>query len=176
MANVDGPHGFVPVRRLGGGCITTTRMVVASDNGSVGVGDLLAIDTNGVITGRAAAAAAAGTVAGVAAEPKAANAGGTILVYAAPDIVYEAQTDDGTGTATVQTAVGANIEIVNTAPSNGISQQELDESSAATTNTLPFKVLGLYPIAGNSFGEFNRLEVILNKHVLKGAGDGATGI
>ena len=176
MANTDGPHGFIPVRHISGGCASTFRVALAAGNGSIGVGDLLVIDSTGTITGRSAASPAAGTVWGVAAEPKAASAGGTILTYPGNSTVFEGQTDNGTGTATAQTCVGNNINIVDTAPSNGISQQELDETSATTTNTLAFKIVGLYPVVGNAFGEFNRLEVMLNKHVLGGLGDGATGI
>ena len=176
MANVNAPHGFIPVRTLDGSCITAARYTLSSSNGSIGIGDLLIIDTNGVVTGRSAASPASGTVVGVAAEAKAANTGGTILVYDNPSIVFEGQTDDGTGTATVQTAAGANINIVNTAPSNGISQQELDENTANVTSTLPFKMLRLYPVVGNSLGEFNRWEVVLNRVVSLGGGDGATGI
>ena len=176
MANADGPHGFRPVRALDGCCISTQRFAVTAANGAIGIGDLVVIDSTGLITGRSAASPAAGTVVGVAAEPKAASAGGYVAVYASPSIVFEGQTDDGTATATAVTAVGNNINIVDTAPSNGISQQEFDENTAATTNTLVFKILGLYPAVGNAYGEFNRLEVILNKGIMVGAGDGATGI
>ena len=177
MPNVDAPHGFLPVRtKSGNGCITTQRFAVTAANGAMGIGDLIVIDATGLVTARAGAAAAAGTVLGVAAEPKAASSGGTMLVWADDDIVFEGQTDNGTGTATAQTVVGNNIEIVNTAPVAGISQQELDETSAAVTATLPFKVIGRYPVVGNDFGEFNRLEVVLNKSLMKSGGDGGTGI
>jgi hypothetical protein len=176
MPNVDAPHGFRPIRTVDGGCIIANEHTLSSTNGSIGIGDLVVVDTNGVVTGRAAAAAAAGTVLGVSAEPKAANAGGTILVWDSPNIVFEGQVDDTTGTATAQTCVYANIEIINTAPSGGISQQELDESSAAVTATLPFKIIGLHKRVGNAFGQFNCLEVVLNKSVHRAGGDGATGI
>ncbi len=176
MANVDAPHGFLPVRAKSGGCIVTSRFAVTAANGSMGIGDLIVIDATGLITGRAAAAAAAGTVLGIAAEPKAASSGGTMLVWADDDIVFEGQCDDTTGTATAQTCIGNNIDIVNTAPSNGISQQELDESTSAVTATLPFKIIGKYPVVGNDFGQFNRLEVMLNKSLQKSGGDGGTGI
>jgi len=176
MANVNAPHGFSPVRTLDGSCITTSRYTLAAGNGSIGIGDLLVIDSTGTVTGRSAASPASGTVVGVSAEAKAASVGGTILVYDNPSIVFEGQTDDGTGTATAVTAVGNTINIVNTAPSGGISQQELDESSSLTTSTLPFKMLRLYPVVGNAYGEYNRWEVVLNRGVAFGGGDGATGI
>lgn len=176
MANVDAPHGFKAVRSLSGGCPVTFQMAVAAANGAFEQGDLLVIDTTGFVTGRSAASPASGTVCGVAVHGKAASAGGQVLVYSPYDTVFEGQTDNGTGTATAQACIGTNINIINTAPSGGVSQQELDESSAAVTSTLPFKVIGLFKAVDNAFGEFNRLEVVLNRSCLMGGGDGATGI
>ncbi len=173
MANPDAPHGFRPVRTLDGSPITTNPYTLSSSNAAIGVGDLVVWSGSGVIT-RGAATPAVGTVVGVAAEPAAANSGATINVYDNPNIVYEGQTDNGTGTSTAQTCVAGNTNVVDTTPVNGVSQQELDESVATTTSTLPFKILRLYPVVGNAFGEFNRLEVVINSSVMKG--DGSTGL
>src|SRR4030095_3345507 len=156
MANADEPRGFVPVRTLDGSCITTARYSLAAANGAIGIGDLLVIDATGFVTGRSAASPAAGTVVGVAAAPASASSGGTILVYDNPNIVYMAQTDDGTGTATAQTCVGNNINIVDAVPVAGISRQELDENTAAVTNSLVWKILRLFPRIDNDFGQFNK--------------------
>ncbi len=173
MANVDAPHGFVPVRTLDGSCITTSRYNVAAANAAIGIGDMIVVAGTGLVD-RGAATPAVGTVVGVAAEPKAASSGGTMLVYDNPSIVYEGQTDDGTGAATAITCIGANGNIVATAPANGISKMEIDDSVATTTSTLPIKLLRLYPVVGNAFGEFNRLEFVFNTSFLKG--DGSTGL
>ena len=76
----------------------------------------------------------------------------------------------------------ANADFVVAAATNGISRMEIDESSGATTATLPLTIVRLYGaddgtgISGdNQFGEFNRLEVKINNHVL-GGGTGADGI
>lgn len=176
MANPNAPHGFVPVRTKGGmGGIATNRYSLAAANGAIGIGDLVVVDTNGVVTGRAAAAAAAGTVLGVSADYKKASSGGTILVYDDPEIIFEAQST----TALTQAACMANMDITDATPTNsgsGLISAQVLSGTPATTASFPFKVLKLYPVAGNGFGANQRMEVCLNKSVLQGAGDGATAI
>lgn len=177
MANINAPHGFTPVRRLGGvgGAFPTKRWVLTSANAAIGIGDPIVQTTSGVVD-RGAATPAEGTFIGIAAEAKAASSGAssnpitkTIAVWDSPDIVFEAQTDDGTGVGTLQACVGNTCNYVIGTPVNGVSIAELDESTAgSTTNTLPFKILGLYPVVGNDFGEFNRLECVINSSALKG--------
>lgn len=177
MPNANRPHGFLPVRTLTGtgGAYPIRRFRLLSTNAAIGIGDPVVFTNAGVID-RGAATPTEGTFAGVAAEPKAANAGGssnsttnTIAVWCDPNIVFEAQTDDGSGTGTSQACVNNTFNYVAGAPSSGVSIAELDESTGgSTTNTLPFKVLGLYKIAGNEFGEFNRLECVINSSALKG--------
>ncbi len=174
MANRDAPHGFLPVRTKGGTCPPPLApYALAAANSAIFMGDVVVLTAAGFVD-RGAAAPAAGTLLGVAAEDKAASAGGTIKVWDDPDIVFEAQTDDTTGTATAQTCIGNNIDIIATAGSGGHSNMELDESTSAVAATLPFKIVGLHKVVGNSFGQFNRLLVVLNPSVLKG--NGATGI
>lgn len=177
MANVNAPHGFVPVRKLsgGGGHFPVKRMPLLSTNAAIGIGDPVVQTSAGVID-RGAASPAESTFWGIAAEAHAANDGAstdpnknTIAVWCDPDIVFEAQTDDGTGTATSQACVGNTANYVAGAPVNGVSIAEIDESTGgATTNSLPLKILGLYKQVGNAFGEFNKLEVAINSSALKG--------
>lgn len=168
MANTDAPHGFRPVRHLTGGTVRTNVYNLVAANSAIGVGDVIVQTDTGEVN-RGAADPTAGTVVGVAAEPKAASDGGDILVWDDPDIIYEAQMDDGT-TYTVQTGMNLNYNIVDGTPVNGVSIQEIDEGSAATTSTLPLKALRLYKAVDNAFGQFNRIEVILNTHVARGVG------
>jgi hypothetical protein len=176
MANVDAPHGFVPVGKVSGsgGAFQVQRFTLTSANAAIGVGDPIVSISTGLVD-RGATTPAEATFVGIAAESKAANAGAStnpitnsILVWCSPDIIFEAQTDNGTGTSTAQTAIGQTMTYVIVAPVNGVSQAELDESDGGTTNTRSFKVVGLYPVVGNSFGEFNRLMVVINSSALKG--------
>lgn len=172
MSNVNAPHGFRPVRSIDGGVgqPKLTYMQLAAANSEISPGDCLSITA-----GDTDLASASDALVGIAAEYKAASDGGKIAVWAAPGQCFEAQTDDGEDTATTAIlAIGKNINFVATASSGGKSLQELDESSAASTATLPFKVIGLYADQANAWGEFNRLIVKINNHVLA-AGTGTVG-
>lgn len=164
MPNRDTPNGLRPLR----GPFREETYTLEASNAVIGKGDLLELKADGTV-GRAAATTVA-TI-GVALEPKAASStDGKILVSDHPETIYVAQTDDGTGTLTAQTGVNLNADIVVTDATNGVSRMEIDESSGATTATLPLKVVGLHKAQDNEFGEFNKLEVILNNHVLKSSG------
>lgn len=173
MANVDKPHGFRILGTLGGGDSARTREYnVASANSVIGIGDLLILTTAGVVD---RAAASATQIVGVACQAKAASAGGTILVCDDPNVILEAQTDDGTGTSTAAADLFGNANFVVADAANGISKMEIDEDSQNTTATLPLKLIGLYPDPNNAHGEFNRLMCIINNHVYKSTGvDGLT--
>jgi hypothetical protein len=164
MANVDKPHGFRPIRALYGTHGQTNEYSLAAANSEIWPGDVVERTADGVVN---LASAASVQIVGVAAEYKAANAGGTIQLYDNPGQIYEAQTDNGTGTATVQTGLNLNADFVATAGS-GRSLMEIDENSAAATATLPLRLIRLYPDPENALGEFNRLEVMFNNHVYSG--------
>lgn len=162
MANVNNPHGFLPVRSVGGGIgqpkISYLDLLVT--NAAIGIGDPVTLSSGDV--DRAAASTA---LCGIAAESKSANTGGKIAVWADPLQCFEGQTDDGTGTGTTQLLTsGANANIVAGAPSNGRSIAEIDESTVLTTATLPLKIISLYKDPKNAYGEFNRLVVKINNH------------
>lgn len=68
-----------------------------------------------------------------------------------PNLVFQIQ---ASGTL-AQTALGNNIGLVNTAGSTlvGRSRVAADFSTAATTNTLPFKIIGFVEGGGNTVGD-----------------------
>lgn len=172
-ANVDNPHGFRPLRCLGGGEFRIEAMPLAAANQIIGKYDLVDFTNAGVVD---AASAASALIAGVAMEAKAASSGGTILVLTNPDVICEAQCDDGATVLIAQTAMYLNADFIDTAAgADGMSNQEIDESSGANTSTLPLKVIRLFPDFNNAFGEFNRLEVMINNHAF-GGGLGAAGV
>jgi len=92
------------------------------------------------------------TLAGASSKSVAANTTGTILVCAAPDVILEGQ-EDGDTTPLVLADVGLNVEIIDAGPSSttGLSTMELDSSSAAVTNTLPLRLLGLAQRPDNEY-------------------------
>lgn len=92
------------------------------------------------------------TLAGASSKSVAINTAGTILVCIAPDVILEAQ-EDGAVTPLVLADVGLNVEITGGGPAatTGISNMELDSSSAAVTNTLPLRLLGLVQRPDNEY-------------------------
>ena len=167
MANVDRPHGFRVLGTLGGGELRLQEFPVAAANAVIGTNDLITLQTAGNVD---RAAASDTQIVGVAMQPKAASTGGYLLVCVNPDVILEAQTDDGTGTCTALADMFGNIDFVVTNAVNGVSRMEIDESSQANTATLPLKIIGLYPAVDNAFGEFNRLLCTINNHAYKSLG------
>ena len=174
MANSDAAHGFKIIGRIGGGSLRLRKYTLAAANTAIGKGMLVKMTNAGTVDIGATGMTTENL--GLAAHYCAASKGGTsdpyILVYDQPDLVMEAQTDDGTGTGTAQTAIGLNAEIVvgSLDATTLQSTAEIDENSVADTSTLPLKVIGLYPDPRNAFGEFNRLLVIFNHHMYKSVG------
>ena len=171
MANRNNPNGLTPRYHLSGGSIRVEAVALAAANAIVGVGDPL-VQTAAGLWDRAAAGDQVGAV---AMGPAAASSGATIPAIKDPNVVYSCQTDDGTGTATAQADVNLNINFVVVAATDGRSNVELDEDSADTTATLPFKIRGLWGSPDNAFGEFNELLVSVNNHEDKG-GTGTAGV
>jgi hypothetical protein len=171
MANVNNPNGFSPYGCPygGNGQPIVTEHVLHATNSEIGVGSPVSIVDGGV---NLATAGTGNALCGIAAEYKAASSGGYIKVWSDPQQEFVAQTDDGTGTATAESAVGLNINFIGTGVSNRRSTAELDESSATTGATVQFKVQRLSgEIQGNAVnvhGEFNRLVVLINNHQFKG--------
>lgn len=172
MPNKNSPHGFKPTRAIYGEHGRTNSYSLTASNAKVAAGDVVVRTNDGLIDRGAASAT---QIIGVAATGAAASSGASIHVYDNPGQMFEAQTDDGTGTLTAQTGVNANANFVATASTGDISLMEILQNSAANTATLPFRIMGLYPAPDNAFGEFNRLEVMINNHVL-GTGTGTTGL
>lgn len=160
--NRDAPHGFKPVYAIYGEHGHQKKYVVATTHTIIGEGDLIETVNDGTVR---KATASSTSIIGVAAHPLAANTGTELSVYDNPGQVYEAQTDDGTGTLTSQAGVFLNANFIDTATTTKNSIMEIDENSGNTTPTLPLKIMGLYPISSNAFGEFNRLEVMINNHI-----------
>jgi len=163
------PNGFRPYVSLSGRPPVVQSFTLVSNNTAVGIGTPVTFGADGV---NIATAGDANALCGIAAEAKAASAGGTIKVWADPNQLFIAQTDDGTGTATTAAAVDLNINFIGTGVTNGIGTSELDESSANTNATYQFKIIKLADEingkAVNAYGEFNRFVVAINNHQFKG--------
>ena len=167
MANTSQPHGF----RAISGPYRAREYTKSSSSTAIGVGDLVFLQTDGTI---ARCAAGPSQVCGVALTPSPASTADTVLVSDHPDTVYEAQTDGSSGGGGViinaVTALFCNADVVDGTPVNGHSIQQINESTGATTATLPLKILRLYKAVNNAYGANNRMECILNTSIYKSVG------
>jgi hypothetical protein len=73
----------------------------------------------------------------------------------------------------VQADIGKNADVVGTGGSTttGVSSMELDSSTIADTAALNLKIVGLYNVPGNAFGDFAVVVVKINEHLY-----GSTGV
>ena len=86
------------------------------------------------------------------------------------------QEDSDTATLAA-TDVGLNVDFIVAAANatTGRSQMEIDSDTAATTNTLPLKLVELYQVEDNEIGDNARWVCTFNTHELK-TDTGSTGV
>ena len=183
MANVDHPHGLVPVmsrfkdtpRMTQYKAFMNTTTPVAIFRGDVvqllGTGDVKSITATG----------ANADLLGVAANyvpALAANDQKDFWVYDDMDTIYEIQSDGTTDPASVaaaqahigQTAIVATPDATNTLgnTSSGQSGWELDYGNLGTDTTAMLKVVGLYDLVGNDVTLAHaRYLVVLQSHIME---------
>ena len=107
------------------------------------------------------------TLTGVGSRGVAINTAGTIMVATAPDLVMIAQEDSGAGNLALAD-IGLNMEVLATVNTDGNSLMEIDSSEAATTNTLPLRLLRVHPVPGNGLGTNCVWQVTFANHAYKG--------
>lgn len=167
QAAVDKPFGAMPYDRV----LSVGAYSKDASAAAIYPGDFVTLETDG---GLAVATASQALILGVAAEYSAASTAKTdFLVYDHPDQKYTVQ-DDGDTTAMTEASVALNADLVVTTGDTSTlrSLHEIDSSSAATTNTLAVKILGLHPVEDRSFasaaGSPRKWIVKINSHQLGG--------
>jgi hypothetical protein len=72
----------------------------------------------------------------------------------------------------VQADIGKNADVVGTGGSTttGVSTMELDSSTVANTAAFKLKIVGLYDVPGNAYGDFAVAVVKINEHLYGSAG------
>lgn len=160
MANTDRPKGYRPYGE-------TLRVTPYTAGGTVYPGDVVHMETDGLVD----AAAASEAVLGVAATY--AVSGEEVLVWDDPAQKFIAQADDGTTLA--QTDVGLNYNIVATAGNATYKQSrmEVDSDSGATDSNLPLRLVQFDREQNRAIGEFASCIVVINNHQLNQATTGA---
>lgn len=160
MANTNSPNGFQYFGRLEGGAPTSglsTRLISSSDTASVGYGDPVTSLASGFVSASAAGttqidgifygceylATAVGKVVWSNYYPGS-GSGGDVKAYLCtdPDAQFVVQSDN---TAIAFADIGANIQLVVGTPNatTGSGTTAVGQSTIATTNTLPFRIVGL---------------------------------
>jgi len=173
MANADKPMGFIPYKQINGGDPVAVPVDILSTNVAIGLHDVVSFTSSGAAD-RFTASDRTGY--GIALESKAANAGGTLMVCPLEGHMFICQADENHVNAL--TELGKCYDIVATAPSNGLSQMELDSSTGATTATLPLKAIKKYDgfantnIYPNDYGANVKLVVVFNETFFKGGSVG----
>ena len=165
MSNTNAPNGFQYFGRLEGGSPTegqTARLIASADTAAVGSGDpVTSLNTgyvtlstagttqiDGIFIGCRYLSTAIGRVIETNYWPgSGANGDVTAFLSTDPQAVFQAQSNN---TAIVFADIGANINFVAGTPNSttGFSAAALDQSTIATTNTLPFRIVGLLSDAG----------------------------
>jgi hypothetical protein len=160
MANTNAPNGFVYAGRMDGGSPTmgnTTRKILSTYNVAIGFGDPVisvasgyiqratasTVQIAGIFMGCSYLNTAVGRVVWANNWPGTAQ-GSDAVAYlnTDPQSLFIAQSNN---TAIAFADIDANIQFVIGEPNSvtGISTTALDQSTIATTDTLPFRIVGL---------------------------------
>lgn len=160
MANSNAGNGFQYFGRLEGGSPTeglTTRLLASTDTSVIGQGDPVTSLSTGYVTLASAGTTQIdgivngfeylSTAVGRVVYPNYYSGSGaagdvTVHIYNDPQGVFQAQSNN---TAIVFADIGNNINFSAGTPNavTGFSTATLDQSSINTTNTLPFRIVGL---------------------------------
>jgi len=189
MANVNGPFGLRPVRKLGNGVITQNEYSIATNyTTKIYVGDV--VEMTG--TGRNVTKAAAGNVDNIGVFrgcsyvdangswvfahywPGVSDGKKNIVAYVIddPDVIFECQ-----ASTIAEGGVGALYDWhVGTGNDNtGISGLYLDAAATGTTDR-SLRLMRLVNRPDNAYGAHAKVEVLIIEHVLKGVVAGVGGI
>lgn len=172
MANTNAPNGFQVFRRFDGGSPTEgyeTRKILSTYNVAIGFGDPVISVSGGYIQ-----RATASTVqfAGIFFGCKYLNSSVGRVVWANnwpgttqgsdaeayivsdPQMLFVAQSNN---TAITFADIGANIQVSIGSPNSttGYSTSSVDQSTIATTDTLPFRIVGLLSQYETTSGAIN---------------------
>lgn len=185
MANTSRVNGFRPVMHINGSPYNgqfRKYAFLAADGTAAAVGDLVKLSGTASADGYPSIAQAAagntpvGVLVGLAPDPSNLNVPYTTyrtastlrVAYVAdsPDLVMEVQ-EDAVGGALAITNIGQNVDFVVAAASavTGASGMQVDSSTAATTSTLPLRLVQFADRVDNEIGSANaKVLVAFNVH------------
>jgi hypothetical protein len=203
MANLNKPGGFAPVRNLNGAKWTgqgNIYYIASSDTNAYYPGDPVTLASAGSagglpgITRATAGSAMVGVLIAVGVNSQgsyydpnnlaltSAPATKTKAYYALvvddPNVIFEAQELDLSGSVLAASNIGQNLNFVYAAPAStavAVSGAGLDNTTIANTATLNFKLWKLAQRIDNAIGQYAKWEVLINNHIYKG-GTGTAGV
>jgi hypothetical protein len=190
MANVNGPFGLRPVRKLGNGVITQNEYSIAHDYATaIYVGDVVEMSGTGRNVTKAAAANAdnIGVFRGCSYVdangswvfahywPGVSDGKKNIVAYIIddPDVIFECQAD---GCLEANIGNVADWNVGSGSANTGISGLYAVVSGLSATTGGSLRVMRLVNRPDNAYGTHAKIEVMFAEHVLKGVVSGVGGI
>lgn len=181
MANTDRAAGFKVVGTHSGASINHSlrrAFIPATDGTAVAIGDLVktagSADADGVPTVAKCGVGdyVRGVVVGIEPDPdnlsaiyRVASTARYVLINEDPLVELEVQ-EDSVGGALAATNIGQNADLIDAGvdTTRGTSGMELDSSTAATTNTLALRIVGIVQRPDNEIGANAKVRVMINLH------------
>jgi len=181
MANSDTPYGLVPIGRNGGRYDGSVGIyyIPSTDGTACAVGDAVKLagsaDSRGIPTIARATAGdiPVGIIVGFVPAPsaldvpdyRAASTARYAQVADDPDVYFVIQ-EDSVGGALAATSVGLNANMIFGTPSatTGLSNVELDSSTALDTDTLDLQIIRLWDAPDNAIGTNAKWVCKFNTH------------
>jgi hypothetical protein len=171
MANINNPHGLMPLGILIGG----GPAMIEEYSKVVGYGTALFRwdAVNRVADGSIEASATPGTTlySGVVLDRGAASTATTHHVIVSPGAIFEAQCGVA-GLVAADMGLNGNLLLSAGSATTGASGHIVNTTGVDVTATLDVHLLGLCNIEGNAFGAYARLEILFNKHRMSPASVG----
>jgi hypothetical protein len=166
MSLASAPFGFKPVRTLNGGDIRIGRYTVASTSARIFRGDVVRLNTLGLITRMVASTAA--NVIGVAAQDTGTIAGQITgyPVYDDPSTIFQVQGNNSAAITQAKFGVSNKFRIVATTgdTATGRSKEAVDiktASASSATNIVTAIRLAPDTVGGNDLAQYSLVEVLL---------------
>lgn len=162
MSYPTAPFGYKPIKTLNGGDFRIGRYTVASTSARIFNGDVVRLNSIGLVT-RMLATSAAANVLGVAAKDTGLISGQQtgFPVYDDPSTVYIAMVN--TSSSITQAKIGASYRIVGTTgdTSTGNSKEAIAIATSAASASFLVRVIRLYPDLNNDLAGNSVLECVL---------------
>lgn len=183
MPNDNRPTGLSPVKHLGGANWnqqTNRYVILSTDTGVYGTGDCVTVFAGGDADGTPAVtktvAGNGNAITGVIVGIEVVDQGDPLVIPSTktrnyyvnvvddPTVVFAVQSNNSGAFATSNLNANANIVVANPSGISPFSGTQLNYSTAAATQALQLKILGLYQFAGNTLEANAKVLVKINQH------------